>query len=217
MKFLVLLLGCVAPLAFGEATSSNPTNELLMAQAEAQAYREAWSQLQRRDQLLGLASLSGDARDSHDKVVRLSGELIRAEKALQSLRTQAKILIERASTWAGETSPVKKAAARSEFESAKRSWDSKMAEGSTPRALASGLTEAQIVAVDSSHQSLVLNLGRLQGAREGMPFRILRGDQVIGNCRLLEVRELISAGMTEKLTDGIQPKVGDRVSVLAQK
>ena len=50
-----------------------------------------------------------------------------------------------------------------------------------------------------------------------MPFRILRGDQVIGNCRLLEVRELISAGMTEKLTDGIQPKVGDRVSVLAQK
>jgi hypothetical protein len=188
-----------------------------MAQAEAQAYREAWSQLQRRDELLGLGVLSGDARDSHDKVVRLSGELIRAERALQSLRVEAKNLIQSASTWAGESIPVKKAAARSEFESVKRSWDAKMAEGSTPRALASGLTEAQIVAVDPSQQSLVLNLGRLQGAREGMPFRILRGDQVIGNCRLLEVRELISAGMTEKLTDGIQPKVGDRVSVLAQK
>jgi cell shape-determining protein MreC len=92
-----------------------------------------------------------------------------------------------------------------------------MVAGKSPRALASGVTDAQIVAVDPAQQSLVLNLGSRQGAREGMPFRIVRGDQVIGNCRLLEVRELISAGMTEKLTDGIQPKVGDRVSVLAQK
>ena len=140
-----------------------------------------------------------------------------AEKALQGLMSQAKNVIASATAWAGETSPVKKAAARAEFESAKRTWEAQMVAGSSPRALASGVTDAQIVAVDPAQQSLVLNLGSRQGAREGMPFRIVRGDQVIGNCRLLEVRELISAGMTEKLTDGIQPKVGDRVSVLAQK
>jgi len=217
MKFFLLLVSCLAPFAFGEVPSSIKTNELLMAQAEAQAYREAWIQLQRRDELLGLSALSGDVRDSHDKVVRLSGELIRAEKALQSLMSQAKIVMASATAWAGETSPVKKAAARAEFESAKRTWEAQMVAGSSPRALAAGVTDAQIVAVDPAQQSLVLNLGTRQGAREGMPFRIVRGDQVIGNCRLLEVRELISAGMTEKLTDGIQPKVGDRVSVLAQK
>ncbi len=217
MKFFLLLVSCLAPFAFGEVSSSSKTNELLMAQAEAQAYREAWSQLQRRDELLGLSALSGDVQDSHDKVVRLSGELIRAEKAMQALMGQAKILMASATAWAGETSPVKKAAARAEFESAKRTWEAQMVAGSSPRALASGVTDAQIVAVDPAQQSLVLNLGSRQGAREGMPFRIVRGDQVIGNCRLLEVRELISAGMTEKLTDGIQPKVGDRVSVLAQK
>lgn len=217
MKLFLLLVSCLAPFAFGEVTSSSKTNELLMAQAEAQAYREAWSQLQRRDELLGLSALSGDVRDSHDKVVRLSGELIRAEKALQTLMSQAKNVMAGATAWAGETSPVKKAAARAEFESAKRTWEAQMVAGSSPRALASGVTDAQIVAVDPAQQSLVLNLGSRQGAREGMPFRIVRGDQVIGNCRLLEVRELISAGMTEKLTDGIQPKVGDRVSVLAQK
>lgn len=217
MKLFLLLVSCLAPFAFGEVPSSSKTTELLMAQAEAQAYREAWSQLQRRDELLGLSALSGDVRDSHDKVVRLSGELIRAEKALQALMSQAKNLMASATAWAGETSPVKKAAARAEFESAKRTWEAQMVAGSSPRALASGVTDAQIVAVDPAQQSLVLNLGSRQGAREGMPFRIVRGDQVIGNCRLLEVRELISAGMTEKLTDGIQPKVGDRVSVLAQK
>ncbi len=217
MKFFLLLVSCLAPFAFGEVPSSTKTNELLMAQAEAQAYREAWSQLQRRDELLGLSALSGDVQDSHDKVVRLSGELIRAEKAMQALMGQAKILMASATAWAGETSPVKKAAARAEFESAKRTWEAQMVAGSSPRALAAGVTDAQIVAVDPAQQSLVLNLGSRQGAREGMPFRIVRGDQVIGNCRLLEVRELISAGMTEKLTDGIQPKVGDRVSVLAQK
>jgi hypothetical protein len=50
-----------------------------------------------------------------------------------------------------------------------------------------------------------------------MPFRILRGDKVVGSCRLLEVRELVSAGLPEQLNDGIQIQVGDRVSVLAQK
>ena len=150
-------------------------------------------------------------------VMEREGELIRAEKALHALMSQAKNVMASATAWAGETSPVKKVAARAEFESAKRTWEAQMAAGNSPRALASGVTDAQIVAVDPAQQSLVLNLGSRQGARAGMPFRIVRGDQVIGNCRLLEVRELISAGMTEKLTDGIQPKVGDRVSVLAQK
>jgi hypothetical protein len=74
-----------------------------------------------------------------------------------------------------------------------------------------------VVAVDLNQQAIVLNLGSHQGAREGMPFRILRGDKVVGSCRLLEVRELVSAGLPEQLNDGIQIQVGDRVSVLAQK
>ena len=86
-----------------------------------------------------------------------------------------------------------------------------------PRAMASGLTDAQIVAVDRNQQAVVLNLGSLQGAKEGMPFRILRKDQVIGSCRLIEVREMTSAGLPEQLGKDIQPEVGDRVAVLAEK
>lgn len=189
---------------------------LQMAQAEAKAYRAAWLELQRRDEILGLSVLSREVRDSHDQVARLSGELIRAERFAQGLTAQVSKVVEAAARWAGESLPSKKAVARSNFESEKRSL-AELQKNNEPRAMARGLSDAQVVAVDHEQQAIVLNLGRWQGAREGMPFRILRGDKVVGSCRLLEVRELISAGLPEELGEGIQIRVGDRVAVLAQK
>ena len=215
MNFL-LLLGFLVSGNMLSAGKSLLPDELLMAQAEAKAYRAAWLELQRRDEILGIAALSNDVRDSHDQIARLSGELIRAERFAKELAEQTKIVLDAAANWAGEPIPAKKAAARAEFESAKRAL-SELAKNNQPRSLARGLTDAQVVAVDRDQQALVLNLGRSQGAKEGMPFRILRGDKVLGTCRLLEVRELISAGLPEQLNDGVQIQVGDRVSVLAQK
>ena len=215
MKFL-LLLGVLASGNMLSAGSSSRADELLLAQAEAKAYRAAWLELQRRDEILGIAALSNDVRDSHDQIARLSGELIRAERYAKELAEQTKSVLDAAANWAGEPIPANKAAARAEFESAKRAL-SELAKNNQPRPLARSLTDAQVVAVDRDQQALVLNLGRSQGAKEGMPFRILRGDKVLGTCRLLEVRELVSAGLPENLNDGIVIQVGDRVSVLAQK
>jgi hypothetical protein len=213
---LLLLLGVLASGNMLSAASSPRVDELLLAQAEAKAYRAAWLELQRRDEILGIAALSNDVRDSHDQIARLSGELIRAERYAKELAEQTKSVLDAAANWAGEPIPAKKAAARAEFESAKRAL-SELAKNNQPRPLARSLTDAQVVAVDRDQQALVLNLGRSQGAKEGMPFRILRGDKVLGTCRLLEVRELVSAGLPEQLNDGAKIQVGDRVSVLAQK
>jgi len=214
MSTLAILLVSVVSVF---AANTAKVDELAMAQAEAKAYREAWLELKRRDELLGVASLSPEARDSHDKVARLAGELIRSEKARQEVFEKAKAAVESAVKWAAETEASKKATARSDFESAKRTLEATMKKNSEPRAMASGLTDAQIVAVDRNQQAVVLNLGSLQGAKEGMPFRILRKDQVIGSCRLIEVREMTSAGLPEQLGQGIQIEVGDRVAVLAEK
>jgi hypothetical protein len=214
MSTLAILLVSVVSVF---AANTAKVDELAMAQAEAKAYREAWLELKRRDELLGVASLSPEARDSHDKVARLAGELIRSEKARQEVFEKAKAAVESAVKWAAEIDASKKAVARSDFESAKRTLEATMKKNSEPRAMASGLTDAQIVAVDRNQQAVVLNLGSLQGAKEGMPFRILRKDQVIGSCRLIEVREMTSAGLPEQLGQGIQIEVGDRVAVLAEK
>jgi len=211
-KWLILAVFCSSL----EAATVTRTDELLMAQAEAQAYRAAWLDLQHRDEVLGVATLSNDVRDSHEQVARLSGELIRAERFAKEIAEQMNRVIVAAANWAGESLPAKKAAARAEFESAKRGW-SELEKRNVPRPMASGLSDAQVVAVDREQQSLVLNLGLRQGAKEGMPFRILRGDKVLGSCRLLEVRELVSAGLPEELAEGVQIQVGDRVAVLAKK
>jgi len=214
MKSFLLLFAFALP---AMAANTPKVDELAMAQAEARAYREAWLDLKRRDELLGVSSLSPEARDSHDKVARLAGELIRSEKARQDVFAKAKLAVEAAVKWAAETDAGKRAAARSDFESAKRTLEATMQKTAEPRAVATGLTDAQIVAVDRDQQAVVLNLGNLQGAKEGMPFRILRKDQVIGSCRLIEVREMTSAGLPEQLGKGIQLEVGDRVAVLAEK
>ena len=214
MKSFLLLLAFTLPVL---AANTAKVDELAMAQAEAKAYREAWLDLKRRDELLGVSSLSPDARDSHDKVARLAGELIRSEKARQEVFAKAKAAVEAAVKWAAETDASKRASARSDFESAKRTLEATMQKTAEPRAMATGLTDAQIVAVDRDQQAVVLNLGSLQGAKEGMPFRILRKDQVIGSCRLIEVREMTSAGLPEQLGKGVQLEVGDRVAVLAEK
>jgi len=193
------------------------TDELAMAQAEAKAYREAWLELKRRDEVLGLTGLSPEVHDSQDKVARLSGELVRAQKDRETLVQKAEKVIEASIRWAGESDSSKKASARSDFESMKRDFLATIQNTGEARPLASGVTDAQVVAVDRKQQALVLNLGRAQGAREGMPFRILRGDKVVGSCRLIEVREMVSAGMTEQLNQGTELKVGDRAAILAEK
>ena len=55
----ILLASAASVLASNNAT----VDQLAMAQAEAKAYREAWLELKRRDELLGIASLSPEARD----------------------------------------------------------------------------------------------------------------------------------------------------------
>ena len=200
-----------------QAATPASVDELAMAQAEAKAYREAWLELKRRDELLGVAALSPEVHDAQDKVARLSGELLRAQNHAEVLAEKAKLALAAAVRWAGENDGAKKAGARAEFESAQRDLTASVQEGNETRPLATGVTDAQVVAVDRKQQSLVLNLGRVQGAREGMPFRILRGDKVIGSCRLIEVRELVSAGLTEQLHQGTQLQVGDRAAILAEK
>ncbi|NCW27583.1 MAG: hypothetical protein EBV83_04710 [Verrucomicrobia bacterium] len=216
MKFTLILFSLILT-APAWSIQQAPVDELAMAQAEAKAYREAWLELRRRDEVLGLTALSPDVHDAQDKVARLSGELIRAQRNFEILAEKAKKTVECAIRWGGEPDPAKKTASRVELESAQRDLASVVKSSNEARPLASGVTDAQVVAIDRKQQALVLNLGRAQGAREGMPFRILRGDKVIGSCRLIEVRELVSAGLTEQLNQGTELKVGDRAAILAEK
>jgi hypothetical protein len=64
---------------------------------------------------------------------------------------------------------------------------------------------------------VILNLGKIQGVKEGMPFTIYRDTTEIGTVKIVLARDQVSAAQVEKLAPNMVPKVGDRAVVEAGK
>jgi hypothetical protein len=60
---------------------------------------------------------------------------------------------------------------------------------------------------------VILNLGKSQGVKEGMPFTIYRDKTEIGTVKIVLARDLVSAAQVEDLKPNMVPKVGDRAVV----
>ncbi len=72
------------------------------------------------------------------------------------------------------------------------------------------LRQARIVSLDQESGMLVLNLGEDQGAKIGMTFRLLRGQQPFGRAILADVRKGVSGAFVEHLDNVADtPRPGD--------
>jgi flagellar basal body-associated protein FliL len=79
------------------------------------------------------------------------------------------------------------------------------------------LRQAQIVSLDQQSGMLVLNLGETQGARIGMTFRLMRGQQQYGKAILADVRKAVSGAFVEQIDSKDQtPRLGDTAVLLTQ-
>ena len=77
--------------------------------------------------------------------------------------------------------------------------------------MATSLSDGQIVHVNAELNSVILNVGSRLGVRVGVPFRVKRGERVIGKVQAFEVREQICAALIEGVQKDEQLKVGDRI------
>jgi cell shape-determining protein MreC len=79
------------------------------------------------------------------------------------------------------------------------------------------ITDGMTISVKEELSLIVINLGSKQGVKIGMPFRVLRGENVIGNVQVVDVREKIAAAIIQNLSSEREPmKVGDRLVVDAR-
>jgi hypothetical protein len=80
------------------------------------------------------------------------------------------------------------------------------------------LQEARVVSVDQETGMLVLNLGETQGARIGMTFRVLRGQEAYATAILADVRRSVSGAFIETTTSATagEPRPGDTAVVITQ-
>jgi hypothetical protein len=72
------------------------------------------------------------------------------------------------------------------------------------------LQQARVVSLDQESGMLVLNLGETQGAKIGMTFRLVRGQQPYGKAILADVRKGVSGAFVERLDAATEtPRPGD--------
>ena len=78
--------------------------------------------------------------------------------------------------------------------------------------------EGSVLATRDELALVVTSLGRQAGVKEGMPFRVIRGDQDIGSIRIVNVRDRISGAVVQELAPGSEKiRVGDKLKIGADR
>lgn len=183
---------------------------LALANTEADTFHQRWLELRLKVEALGIEAITSSERSLEEKVVRLIGELYRSEKSKVVLEEAAVGFLEawKAFQLAG---PLQRVQRRADLEVARRELLKLIAPDGSDQTIAEDLNSGKVVMVDDDLDIAIINFGRAQGARPGYPFRILRNDQVIGRCRLVEVREYISAARIVDTLKQTKVQEGDRL------
>jgi cell shape-determining protein MreC len=105
------------------------------------------------------------------------------------------------------------AGARTESESYQRLWREAQLRAQTAGPAVATLNTARVIAVNSGPRLVVLNVGREQGARVGMPVVVWQGNRVVAELRVVEVRRKICGAVIEKLENKVTLKAGDAARV----
>ena len=189
---------------------------LALANADAETFRRQWQDLRLRDQALGIDALTVDEKRLQDRVVEAIKELYQTEQERRNAVIRLQQLLD-----AGQE--VLKGAnvdpqRRADYEIAVRGAQAFLdARGKPDIPVAASLDDGQIVHVNGELNAVILNVCATLGAKPGMPFRVLRDDQLIGEIKILQVRETVSAAVVDSVKAGTDLKVGDRIAVEAEK
>ncbi len=131
-----------------------------------------------------------------DQLVRLSEAILRFLKTASSVDADARMSVE------------------AEMRNANDLLGLPSSHAQTAAAVEATLTDAAVISIKEDLALVVANVGRKQGVKVGMPFKVIRGDGEIGLVRVVDVRDGISGAVIQSLiSDKNKIKVGDRLQV----
>ena len=216
---LLLLVGAAATVGAAEAdrgtqhTISQLEKQLAtlresyaLARADADRARTQLREIRTRLEALGGASLS----DSEERLIDTAAQLEAARQENEQLRRAALRLTAAINAYLNAPQQDD-ASTRRELESSLRDQELAMA----PHDFLSGTPDdAQVLSIDSESGLIVINAGRDAKVRVGMPMQITRGDQIIANAIVTDVRKKVSGLLVQQhLNRRLSINVGDQVSV----
>ena len=186
-----------------EAALRALTTSLAIARTESELFQQLWSEAQVRTQMLGANLAEPDAAVTQRQLVETLRKLYLVEADRQRLAELLKRLVAGIESNRDVTG---------EIATAKQLLADKVVSVAVP-ASNSTLAAARVLEVNPKLQLVVLDVGAQNGARVGMPLIILRGDLVVAEVRIVEVRPKICGALIEKVENNVTLQAGDTAQV----
>ena len=184
------------------------TENLAVARTESELFQKQWREAQLRAQALGVNFADDSARQTQRQLVESVRALYLAEVERQRLVEQLQRLldaVQKQGDIAGELARTKALLAAAEKPAANEAGKTGGAVGQAGGTLGA----ATVLDVNPDLRLVVLNVGLLQGARIGMPLIVLRGDRVIAELKIVDVRQRICGALIERTEKQVTLKTGD--------
>lgn len=179
------------------------TENLAVARTEAEVFHKKWSEAQLGAETLGVDLTDDAAAQARRQLAETARALYLAEAERQRLVAQVQRLIDALQKPGDVTGEL--ARTKALFEAADRTDSSHAVNSQSQGALAA----ATVLEVNPDLRLVVLNIGQLQGARIGMPMVVMRGERVVAELKIVEVRQRICGALIERVGEGVTVKAGD--------
>ena len=179
------------------------TESLAIARTESELFEKLWTEAQVQAQTLGANLTESDATGTHRQLVETLRRLYLAEADRQRLTE----LLQRLVSGVESNRDVS-----GEMIAAKKLLTEKPVTTAVPVS-SSSLTAARILEVHPKLRLVVLDVGSQQGARIGMPMMVIHGDRVVGEIRIVEVRQRICGALIENVENNVTVQAGDTARV----
>ncbi|CAN5814853.1 hypothetical protein BH20VER1_BH20VER1_10620 [soil metagenome] len=193
------------------------TDSLAASNAEAELFRRKYSDLQLRMEALGLESANKDKSKLEQRLLSAVSDLQLLQKEREEYRDQM-LQLKEAMLHLLKTSTSGDPKARMEVEAQLRSTNELFAKAGGAAEAQPTLMDGSVISVKDEWSLVVGNLGEKQGAKIGMPLRVMRGDKVIATLRVVDVRQKICGAVIQEMgSDKEKIKVGDRLQADARR
>lgn len=206
-------------LLVAQATIQNLSEGIAASNMEAEIFKRQLSEAQLRLEAIGLSNLDNDPSRLEARLLQAIREL-RVLKEKNQAASEQLVRLSEAITVLVKTSSDLKPEARMAVEAELRKAAEILgASGAiAPGAIPASLQDAMVVDFKEDLSLLVANVGSSHGVKVGMPFRILRDGQLVGNAKVIDVRERISGAVIQNLaSENIRVEKGDNLRVDARK
>ena len=188
------------------------TENLAIARTESELFQKKWSEVQLRAQTLGMNFADDSATQAQRQFVESVRALYLAEAERQRLIDQLQRLLEAVEKHGDVTDELARTKALLAATGPPAAGGG--GEDAAAHRRAGGTLEsATVLDVNQDLRLVVLNVGLLEGARVGMPLVVLRGDHVVAELRIVEVRKRICGALIEQVEKNVTLKAGDRAQV----